>query len=116
MKKILSVLLCGVLLGVLCLPAAAAEPKGIATPEDLKAMGENPRGTYRLEADIDLGGVDWVPIPFSGVLDGNGHTLYNLHIRETGAERATRWTETASTMTQPTRACFPWWRVLRSGT
>lgn len=89
MKKILSVLLCGVLLGMFCLPAAAAEPKGIATPEDLRAIGENPRGTYRLEADIDLGGMDWVPIPFSGVLDGNGHTLYNLCIRETGAERAT---------------------------
>ena len=88
MKKIISVLLCGVLLGMLCLPAAAAEPVGIATPEDLKAIGDNPRGTYRLEADIDLVGMDWVPIPFSGVLDGSGHTLYNLQIRETGAERA----------------------------
>ena len=88
MKKIISVLLCGVLLGMLCLPAAAAEPVGIATLEDLKAIGDNPRGTYRLEADIDLVGMDWVPIPFSGVLDGSGHTLYNLQIRETGAERA----------------------------
>ncbi len=89
MRKILAVILCAVLLGTFCLPALAAEPKTVRTAEDLKAIGEDPQGTYRLEADIDLGGTDWMPIPFSGVLDGNGHTLYNLRIRETGDQRAT---------------------------
>lgn len=40
---------------------------------------------YTLYCDIDLGGLEWTPIGtpdnrFSGIFDGNGHTIYNLKI------------------------------------
>lgn len=46
--------------------------------------GELPEGTHvSLEADIDLGNNEWVPIgtssnPFMGIFDGNEHTVSNL--------------------------------------
>ncbi len=57
----------------------------VASRADLLSLGENPSGNYRLTADIDLGDAPWMPVPFSGRFDGNGHTLYNLTVRETGA-------------------------------
>ena len=59
----------------------------IADAASLCAIREDPAGSYRLTADIDLSGVDWTPIPFSGTLDGAGHTIYNLTVRAPGAER-----------------------------
>ena len=40
---------------------------------------------YSLTSDLDLTGVEWTPIglstdPFSGIFDGNGHTISNLEI------------------------------------
>lgn len=55
----------------------------ITTRQELEAIGENPTGRYRLEADIDLGDAPWEPIPFSGELDGGGHTLLNLQVEST---------------------------------
>ena len=42
---------------------------------------------YKLEADIDLSGVNWTPIAYeiSGVFDGNGHKISNLTIAYTEA-------------------------------
>ena len=44
---------------------------------------------YRLTADIDLAGDNWVPIgtsdnPFQGQFDGDNHTIHNLTIKGTG--------------------------------
>ena len=50
--------------------------------DGLMAMAENPDGHYHLARDIDLAGIRWVPICFSGELDGGGHTIYNLHVEE----------------------------------
>ncbi|MBR2422084.1 MAG: cellulase family glycosylhydrolase [Oscillospiraceae bacterium] len=54
----------------------------IWTAEEFLAIMEEPNGSYRLMADIDLGSIltlggnRW----FSGVLDGNGHTVrYSIH-------------------------------------
>lgn len=58
----------------------------ITTRQELEAMGENPSGRYRLEADIDLGDAPWVPIPFSGELDGGGHRLLNVSIETVGTD------------------------------
>lgn len=58
----------------------------ITTRQELEAIGENPTGRYRLEADIDLGDAPWTPIPFSGELDGNGHILLNLTVETTGSD------------------------------
>jgi alpha-tubulin suppressor-like RCC1 family protein len=57
----------------------------IYTAEDLDNIRHNPYGTYRLMADIDLTGWDWVPIgtdaaPFEGILQGNGYRIQNLNI------------------------------------
>ena len=92
MKKRMFVLLLSalLLLGGLPLPAAAEESvTGIASREELEAIRLNPSGSYRLTADIDLDGAPWTPIPFSGTLDGDGHTLYNLRVDSTGEETVT---------------------------
>ena len=70
----------------MCPLPAAAESESNAPVTDISdaagfaAIASAPDGNYRLTADIDLGGSDWQPIPFRGKLDGNGHTLYNLHV------------------------------------
>lgn len=45
----------------------------------------NLNGKYILMADIDIGNAEWTPIgtksaPFTGVFDGNGHTIKNIKI------------------------------------
>ncbi len=65
----------------------------IATPEQLVYMADlvsNENAAYgdkfyKLTADIDLGGIEWMPIgmegvSFAGYFDGGGHTVRNLRI------------------------------------
>lgn len=89
MKRLISLLL-----ALLCLAAPACAAPGedapavtvISDAAGLMAMAEHPEGSYCLDRDIDLQGVDWVPLIFSGTLDGNGHTIYNLTVRQAGGE------------------------------
>lgn len=63
------------------LPAYAASGTAITNADDLKAMENNPSGSYYLANDIE------VPAnlslftdsrnPFTGTFDGNGHTIKN---------------------------------------
>lgn len=58
----------------------------IKTEQDLFRMRERPQGHYRLAADLDLAGLDWQPVgtqemPFSGRLDGCGHSISNVKLR-----------------------------------
>ncbi len=75
-------------------PAAtgeAAVPAGFTPVGDraaLEAIAKDPAGSYVLTADIDLGGATWTPIPFSGVLDGAGHAILNLTVRDFDATTA----------------------------
>ncbi|MBR0464488.1 MAG: hypothetical protein IJJ23_08930 [Clostridia bacterium] len=63
----------------------------VYTLDDLAAMGRSPWGRYRLMNDIDMGSVEWVPMPFSGEFDGGGHCLYNLRVVAPGPDsRITR--------------------------
>ena len=55
----------------------------------LLSMADEPSGNYRLDADIDMDGVNWIPFEFSGTFDGNGHTLLNLTVNGTGEEKRT---------------------------
>lgn len=55
----------------------------ITDRQGLEAIAQNPAGSYSLEADIDMQGSPWQPIEFSGVLEGNGHSLLNLTIAQT---------------------------------
>lgn len=54
----------------------------IYTTDDLKQMTSG--YVYQLANDINMQGVNWVPISyFSGVFDGNNHTISNLSIVKT---------------------------------
>lgn len=90
MKRICHILTALCLVCLLLCPALALGEEAGYTPitnrQELEAIGQNPAGKYRLEADIDLGDAPWVPIPFSGELDGNGHILLNLQVETVGAE------------------------------
>ena len=87
-KRFLSGALCAVLLLALCPAAAADAPCEISSAEELSLLRETPDGDFVLTADIDMTGVDWQPIAFSGTLDGGGHTIYNLTVTSLGADRA----------------------------
>ena len=103
-SKFLSLLLAAVLLAAVLLlslmaPAAlAAENTNtvyLRTAEDLVNLSQNctldswSQGkTVYLEADIDLSGADFVPIPtFGGTFEGQGHTISGLSITGSGNVR-----------------------------
>lgn len=52
----------------------------IGTEQELKDISNNLDGNYVLTADIVLSGDEWIAISeiFTGMLDGNGHTISNL--------------------------------------
>ena len=87
MKRICMIILVILLIGT-SFPVTAETQSGvgIATREELERIADNPNGAYYLTADIDLGGAAWTPIPFSGTLDGDGHTIVNLYVDTPGAE------------------------------
>ncbi len=78
--------------------AATEEAIEIDSAEALAAINDNLAGHYVLTADIDLAGMDWTPLgafvpgggeegeepdltaAFTGVFDGQGHTIRNLTI------------------------------------
>lgn len=68
--------------------APVQTPVEINTAEDLFAIAEDPAGSYILMADLDMTGIPWTPIDFSGSFDGNGHAILNLFLSETGKETA----------------------------
>ena len=78
---------------------------GIYTAEDLKNIRDNMRGKYILMNDVDLSGIDWVPLEapstaiapdFDGILDGNGYTIRNLSC--TGQTTAALFSENCGTI------------------
>ena len=90
MKRAVFLLLCLLLiLPALCPPLAAEGPVEIFDAAGLAAIADDPEGDYVLAADIDLGGLDWTPLAFSGTLDGRDHTIYNLTVSAPGAETRT---------------------------
>ena len=59
----------------------------IASASGLAMLREQPDESYRLTADIDLAGAQWTPAgssgkPFTGTLDGDGHTISNFTVPE----------------------------------
>ena len=82
-------LACPAVMAVDALPLPDAVP--VSTAEDLLSIKENPSGSYVLTDHIDLAGIDWVPFAFSGILDGNGFTVYNVGIGSVGGETAVTW-------------------------
>ena len=88
-KRVLSIVLAVLLLcGAFMINAAAADiPEGftpIYTAQDLDAVRNAMSGKYILMNDIDLAGWgEWSVLGslFSGVFDGNGHSIKNLMMR-----------------------------------
>ena len=64
----------------------SGESKQIATPEDFINIKKNPAGIYKLVADIDMAGQDFNGFcndgttTFSGIIDGDGHTVKNISL------------------------------------
>lgn len=96
--KFLALLLAGVLALSLASPALAAEGGDtihLRTAEDLTEFSKNctldrwSQGkTVYLEADLDLKGSDFTPIPtFGGTFEGQGHTISGLSITGSGNVR-----------------------------
>ena len=61
------------------------DPYTISSIEDLLNIKNNLSGSYKLVNDIDLNNTEWESIgnsktPFTGIFDGNGHTIKNLKI------------------------------------
>lgn len=64
-----------------------SNPYQITTAKQLQDINNDLSGCYILASDIDLAQVDFAPIggdaetgSFSGVFDGNGHTISNLNV------------------------------------
>lgn len=82
MKRFLIPLLLAALALLMISGAALAEEEAvhISDAQGLLSMADNPSGSYVLDNDIDLTGIDWKPLRFSGTLDGNGYTIYGLRV------------------------------------
>ncbi len=78
------------LLLALAMPVWAEDaPTEIYTPEDLAAMANAPSGSYMLMEDLDMEGITWNCFDFSGTLDGNGHSILNLSVTQSGENTET---------------------------
>ena len=65
-----------------------ADPYLIATAGDLQQIKFAPKANYRLTGDIDCGSLTYYIIDeFSGVLDGDGHTVSNLRLCTQGTQK-----------------------------
>ena len=56
----------------------------IWTVEDLIAISEDPNGDYILMTDLDMTGIAWKGLDFSGTFNGNGYSILNLTLSEPG--------------------------------
>ncbi len=53
--------------------------------EFVDKLTKNPSGEFDLNADIDLAGIDFKPLPeFNGILHGNGHVIRNARYENSG--------------------------------
>lgn len=95
-KRILAAFLCLLLVGLLPVPALAAQSKKsitLTTPEELLQLSRDCiLDSYsvglqvRLGADIDMTGLDFGGIPiFSGSFDGRGYKISGLNITSSGS-------------------------------
>lgn len=62
------------------------DPYLIATTGDFQQLALEPTKNYKMVADIDMSKAAqwWIPVKnFTGSLDGDGHTIYNLGVKTT---------------------------------
>ena len=88
-KRMITSILAVCLLFMLAAPARAEDGAvAIRTAEELAAVAADPYGSYYLDGDLDMTGVDWTPFAFFGHFDGRGHAIYNLRVTRTGEDSA----------------------------
>ena len=108
-RRIPALLLVLLLLGSLAAPALAAEGDTVhlRTAQDLVTLSQNCSldswsvgKTVYLDADIDLTGSDFQPIPiFCGTFDGQGHTISGFSLTGSGSQRGFfRYVQTGATI------------------
>ncbi len=87
MKKLIGLVLALVLL--LPVPVYAAEdaPVQIHTVKELMDIRKDPAGSYILMEDLDMSGIAWPAIDFTGSFDGNGHAILNLTLTQWGEQK-----------------------------
>ena len=90
MQKLRGLFLAIFICGLLFIPVSVAsafsggsgtegDPYLISTTEQLNEVRNGSGAHYKLVADIDLSGYNWIPIGiFSGTFDGNNHKIMNL--------------------------------------
>ena len=107
-KKLLSVVLTLTVALTMCfasVPAYAASGTAIKTADDLKAMESNPGGSYYLANDIEVPAnlilFTSYDAPFTGTLDGNGHTIKGYTYTSSAD-----WTEQAALFGYAKKATF----------
>jgi hypothetical protein len=59
---------------------SASSPYKIKNETHLTNISKYQDSYFILMGDINMSGVTWIPFSFSGCLDGNGYTIYNLTI------------------------------------
>lgn len=76
-------LICTILLLIASCRSAGADdaksPIPVYDTEDMLAIAGNPAGSYALMCDIDMSGVEWPAITFTGKFDGKGFAILNLN-------------------------------------
>ena len=65
---------------------AEGEAIKIYTADDMLAIAQNTEADYILMNDIDMAGIEWTPVDYTGNFDGNGHALLNLEIKSASKE------------------------------
>lgn len=95
-KRLFSIFMCIFIIVSFSIAVSAENSNETKTSQDgfieirdrsgLEAISKNPGGSFRLMADIDMKDAEWTPISYSGIFDGNGHTIYNLKVNKIGAE------------------------------
>ena len=98
----------------------AQDPYIINTAQQLAYLAQNMKDAgsgmgsmhFRLESDLDLNGIEWIPIggwdsSFRGVFDGNGHTIRGLKVTNGSIQTYEDWTSiTAGLFGSSYRATF----------
>jgi uncharacterized repeat protein (TIGR02543 family) len=75
--------------GDITLKALWTDTVRVYTVQDLLAIADNPTINYTLAKDINLDGAEWTPLEtFSGVLDGDGHKIFDFQMTQTNANLA----------------------------
>lgn len=73
-------------------PSASEVITQICRGEDMLVIAQHPELKYTLMNDIDMSGIDWVPVPLTGSFDGQGHAIYNLTVSRCSTEGKTTFT------------------------